>query len=58
MLQDTQTETIDAERSAYVTPTAAQHEVSITGGALKKYLAFLGIEPVCFSIGAQPLHFA
>src|ERR1700694_5496440 len=40
MLQDATTKTIDAGQSAYMTLTTVQHEVGISRGTLKKYLAY------------------
>lgn len=36
--------------------TMVQDQVGISRGTLKKYLAFLGIEPVCFHIGTRRLY--
>jgi hypothetical protein len=46
----------EGEQSAYVTLTIAQSEVGVSRGTLKKYLAFLGIDPVCFHIGTRSLY--
>jgi hypothetical protein len=46
----------DAEMEEYMTLLAVQQEVGITRGTLKKYLAFLGIEPICFHIGTRSLY--
>jgi hypothetical protein len=46
----------EGEQPAYVTLTVVQGEVGITRGTLKKYLAFLRIEPVCFHIGTRSLY--
>ncbi|HEV2654163.1 MAG TPA: hypothetical protein VGT82_04365 [Ktedonobacteraceae bacterium] len=56
MQQDTTTQMIDAEPSAYVTLLAAQREVGVSRGTLKKYLTYLGIEPICFHIGTRSLY--
>jgi hypothetical protein len=40
MLQDATTRTIDAGQSAYMTLITVQHEVGISRGTLKKYLAY------------------
>ena len=46
----------DAEAEEYITLLAVQQEVGLTRGTLKKYLAFLGIEPICFHIGTRSLY--
>jgi hypothetical protein len=46
----------DPASSAYVTLLAVQHEVGLSRGTLKKYLAYLGIEPICFHIGTRSLY--
>ena len=56
MQQDTTTYMNDPERSAYVTLLAVQREVGISRGTLKKYLTYLGIEPICFHIGTRSLY--
>ena len=56
MPQDATTQTIDTEQSEYVTLLAVQQEVGISRGTLKKYLASLGIEPICFHIGTRSLY--
>ncbi len=49
-------ESSEDEFSSYVTLTHVQDEVGIARGTLKKYLAILGIEPVCFHIGTRCLY--
>ncbi len=56
MQQDTTAQLIDPETSAYVTLLAMQREVGISRGTLKKYLIYLGIEPICFHIGTRCLY--
>jgi hypothetical protein len=56
MQEDATKEPIDVEQGAYVTLLTVQQEVGITRGTLKKYLAYLGIEPVCFHIGTRSLY--
>jgi hypothetical protein len=56
MQQDTTTQMIDAEPSAYVTLIEVQCEVGVSRGTLKKYLTYLGIEPICFHIGTRSLY--
>ena len=56
MQQDTTTQMINSEPSAYVTLLAVQREVGISRGTLKKYLTYLGIEPICFHIGTRSLY--
>lgn len=56
MQQDTTTQDIDQEPSTHMTLLAAQHEVGVSRGTLKKYLTYLGIEPLCFHIGTRSLY--
>ena len=56
MQQDTTTHMIDPEPSTYVTLLTVQREVGVSRGTLKKYLTYLGIEPVCFHIGTRSLY--
>jgi hypothetical protein len=56
MQQDSTPRTSDLEPSAYVTLLVVQREIGITCGTLKKYLTYLGIEPVCFHIGTRSLY--
>ncbi|GAC1566521.1 MAG: hypothetical protein NVS3B14_09530 [Ktedonobacteraceae bacterium] len=56
MQQDMTTRMIDPGPSAYVTLLAVQREVDISRGTLKKYLTYLGIEPICFHIGTRSLY--
>jgi hypothetical protein len=56
MQQDTSTQIIDAESSAYVTLLVVQREVGVSCGTLKKYLTYLGIVPICFHIGTRSLY--
>ena len=56
MREDVTTRRSDAELEEYLTLLAVQQEVGITRGTLKKYLAFLGIEPICFHIGTRSLY--
>jgi hypothetical protein len=56
MQQDTPPRSIDAEPPAYVTLLAVQREVGISRGTLKKYLTYLGIEPICLHIGTRSLY--
>ncbi len=46
----------EGKQPVYVTLTIAQSEVGVSRGTLKKYLAFLGIEPICFHIGTRSLY--
>jgi hypothetical protein len=55
MPQDATKVPLDAEQGASVSLLTVQQEVGITRGTLKKYLAYLGIEPVCFHIGTRSL---
>jgi hypothetical protein len=55
MQQDTTTQMIDPEPSAYVTLLAGQREVGISRGTLKNALASLGIEPISFRSGTRSL---
>ncbi len=48
MLQDATTKTIDAGQSAYMTLTTVQHEVGISRGTLKKYLAYWALSRSAF----------
>ncbi len=43
------------EQSTSVTLIAVQSEVCVSRGTLTKYLAFPGIEPICFHIGTRSL---
>lgn len=56
MREDVTTRRSDAEPEQYMTLLAVQQEVGITRGTLKKYLAVLGIEPICFHIGTRSLY--
>ena len=56
MPEEATTRRPDAEPEEYVTLLAVQQEVGITRGTLKKYLAVLGIEPICFHIGTRSLY--
>jgi len=56
MQQDTTAQIIDPEPSAYVTLLTVQREVSVSRGTLRKYLSYLGIEPICFHIGTRSLY--
>jgi hypothetical protein len=56
MQQDTSTQKTNPEQSTYVTLLIVQREVGITRGTLKKYLTYLGIEPICFHIGTRSLY--
>jgi hypothetical protein len=56
MQQDTTTQMIDSEPSAYVTLLAVQREVGVSRGTLRKYLSYLDIEPICFHIGTRSLY--
>lgn len=42
--------------TTHVTLLTVQREVGITRGTLKKYLSYLGIEPICFHIGTRSLY--
>ena len=55
MQQDTTTYIIDPEPPAYVALLTVQREVGVSRGTLKKYLSYLGIEPICFHIGTRSL---
>ncbi len=54
MPQDAAKEPTRAEQ--YVTLLTVQQKVGITRGTLKKYLAILRVEPVCFHIGTRSLY--
>ncbi len=56
MQQDTPAQRTNPEQSAYVTLLTVQGEVGITRGTLKKYLTYLGIEPISFHIGTRSLY--
>ena len=56
MREDATTRKPDAEAEEYITLLAVQQEVGITRGTLKKYLAVLGIEPICLHIGTRSLY--
>ena len=56
MPEEATTRRTDAEPEEYVTLLAVQQEVGITRGTLKKYLAVLGIEPICLHIGTRSLY--
>ncbi len=56
MSQHSRSQPIDAEQEEYVTLLAVQQEVGVARGTLKKYLAYLGIEPICFHIGTRSLY--
>ncbi len=56
MQQDTTTQGIDQGPSTHLTLLAAQREVGVSRGTLKKYLTYLGIEPLCFHIGTRSLY--
>ncbi|GAC1347638.1 MAG: hypothetical protein NVSMB27_13500 [Ktedonobacteraceae bacterium] len=56
MQQDTSTQITNPEQSAYVTLLTVQCEIGITRGTLKKYLTYLGLEPICFHIGTRSLY--
>jgi hypothetical protein len=55
---DMPTQMTNSEPSADVTLLTVQREVGITRRTLKKYLAYLGIELICFHMGAQLVHFS
>ena len=55
MQQDATTYIIDPEPPAYVALLSVQREVGVSRGTLKKYLSYLGIEPICFHIGTRSL---
>lgn len=54
MQQDTTTQM--SEPLAYVTLLTVQREIGLSRGTLKKYLTYLGIEPICFHIGTRSLY--
>ena len=56
MQQDTTTQRKDPGPSTHITLLAAQREVGVSRGTLKKYLTYLGIEPICFHIGTRSLY--
>ena len=56
MQQDNTAQSSDPEDATYVTLLTVQREVGITRGTLKKYLAYLEIEPICFHIGTRSLY--
>ena len=51
-----QHEPMDTEQDEYVTLLAVQREVGVTRETLRKYLVYLGIEPLCFHIGTRSLY--
>jgi len=51
-----QQEPMDTEQDEYVTLLAVQREVGLTRETLRKYLVYLGIEPLCFHIGTRSLY--
>lgn len=51
MQQSTPSLPIDPEPSAYLTLLAVQREIGISRGTHRKYVTYLGIEPMCFHIG-------
>jgi hypothetical protein len=53
MQQDKTTRIIDPGLSVYVTLLAVQREIVVTHGTFKKYLTYLGIEPICFRSGSS-----
>lgn len=55
MQQDSLTQMSDTEDATYVTLLTGQREVGISRGTLKKYLTYLGIEPICFHISTCSL---
>ena len=55
MQQDLITQIIDTGQSAYVALLFVPCEIGITRGTLKKYLTYLGIEPICFHISTRRL---
>ncbi len=56
MQPDPSAQASDPEQPAYVTLLTVQREVGITRGTLKKYLTYLGIQPICFHIGTRSLY--
>ncbi|HEX3640523.1 MAG TPA: hypothetical protein VHV10_04480, partial [Ktedonobacteraceae bacterium] len=46
MPQDLITQIIDTGQSAYMALLFVPYEIGITRGTLKKYLTYLGIEPI------------
>jgi hypothetical protein len=50
-----QQESMDTEQDEYVTLLAVQREVGMTRETLRKYLVYVGIEPLCFPIGTRSL---
>lgn len=55
MWQDLTIQIIDTGQSAYMALLVVQCEVGITRVTLKKYLTYLGIEPICFHISTYSL---
>ena len=56
MRQDQTVQVDTGEETPYVTLLTVQREVGITRATLKKYLRYLGIEPMCFHIGTRSLY--
>lgn len=56
MPQDNVLQMGNLEEASYVTLLTVQREVGITRATLKKYLTYLGIEPICFHIGTRSLY--
>jgi hypothetical protein len=56
MQQDAMTYINDPEPSAYVALLTVQREVGVSCGTLKKYLSYLGVEPICFHIDTRSLY--
>jgi hypothetical protein len=56
MQQDSSTQTSNTQETTHVTLLKVEREVGLTCGTLKKYLTYLGIEPICFHIGTRSLY--
>jgi hypothetical protein len=56
MQQPEPMEPTDSGQDEYMTLLAVQREVGVTRETLRKYLLYLGIEPICFHIGTRSLY--
>lgn len=56
MQEHTPTGRNDPEPFAYVSLLDVQREIGLSRATLRKYLAYLGIEPICFHIGTRSLY--
>ena len=55
MQQDSTTQMIEPESTAYVTFHALQREIGTSTSTLKKYLTYLDIERICFHTDTHSL---